>query len=73
VIDSPPLFLPDASILLGKVDGVLLLLELGRTRKKNIKMAVEQINRSGAHIIGIVLNRTKQNRSYYSKYHYGTE
>ena len=68
VLDSPPLFLPDASILLGKVDGVILVIELGQTTKKSVKMASDQINRSGANFLGVVLNRVGRRETYYSKY-----
>ena len=70
ILDSPPLFLPDASIMLGKVDGAILVIELGRTTKKRIKMALDQIDRSGAKLCGIVLNRSEAGEKYYSKYRF---
>jgi succinoglycan biosynthesis transport protein ExoP len=69
IMDSPPLFLPDASVLLGKADGVIMIVELGRTRKNSIKMAKDQIDRSGANLLGLVLNRVNVGETYYEKYH----
>ena len=74
IMDSPPLFLPDASVLLGKVDGVILIVELGRTRKNAIKTAKNQIDRSGANLLGIVINRVSGKEANYEKYQsYGSD
>jgi len=69
IIDSPPLFLPDASVLLGKADGVIMVVELGHTRKRSVRMAKNQIDRSGAKFLGVVLNRVGGGETYYEKYH----
>jgi capsular exopolysaccharide synthesis family protein len=57
IIDGPPLFLADAMILASKVDGVLLVVRPGHTRRGLAQAALEQIRLSGAKVIGIVLNR----------------
>jgi non-specific protein-tyrosine kinase len=67
IIDSPPLFLPDASVLLGKAEGVIMVAELGRTRKGSIKIAKSQIERSGARFLGVVLNRYGVGETYYER------
>lgn len=78
IIDGPPFIVADAPILASKVDGVLLVIELGQTRAPAIRSMMEQINRSGAKIIGVVLNRLPTKKlayytgnlnyaSYYSK------
>ena len=69
ILDSPPMFLPDTSVLLGKVDGVIIVAELGRTRKNAIEKINNQIDRSGAKLFGVVLNRTAKQDTYYGKYH----
>ena len=63
------MFLPDTSVLLGKVDGVIIIAELGRTRKNAIEKINDQIDRSGAKLFGVVLNRTAKQDTYYGKYH----
>jgi polysaccharide biosynthesis transport protein len=57
IIDSPPLFVADAMILASKVDGVLLVIRPGHTRRSLAKAAKEHIQLAGARVIGVVLNR----------------
>lgn len=70
VIDGPPLIVADSLVLASKVDGVLLVLQLGRTRKRAISMVKERLQQSGAKILGIVLNRVSEHDSYYSTSYY---
>ncbi len=65
IIDSPPLLVTDASVLAARVDGVLLVIEPGRTHAEAAIAMVEQLHRAGARIVGVVLNRIPQNRGYY--------
>jgi tyrosine-protein kinase len=74
IIDSPPtLAVTDASILAQVVDGVLLVITPGVTRRMAAQKMIEQINRVGGNILGVVLNNFDEHRSYYSyrsnKYH----
>ncbi len=64
VFDSPPLILPDASILLPKVDGVLLVFRPGAVTRSALLTIKEQIERSGARLLGIVLNRSDRLQVY---------
>jgi succinoglycan biosynthesis transport protein ExoP len=57
IIDGPPFVVADALVLASKVDGVLLIVRLGSTRKPAINALMEQISRSGAKVIGVALNR----------------
>lgn len=59
IFDSPPLLLPDASVLLPKVDGVLLVFRPGGVTRSALSMIKEQIERSGARLLGIVINRSE--------------
>ena len=71
VLDSPPSMVADAEILSAKVDGVILVVYPGHTQVNAALAAVEQMKRSGARILGVVLNRIPQNDSYYyTGYHY---
>jgi capsular exopolysaccharide synthesis family protein len=57
IIDGPPFLVADAPVLASKVNGVLLIIQLGHTRTPAIKAMMEQINRSGAKVVGVALNR----------------
>jgi capsular exopolysaccharide synthesis family protein len=57
IIDGPPFIVPDAMILASKVDGVLLVIRPGHTRRSLAKAAMEHIKLVGASVVGVVLNR----------------
>ena len=57
IIDGPPFIVADAMVMTSKVDGVLLVVRPGHTRRSLALGASEQIKRSGARVIGVVLNR----------------
>ncbi len=71
VIDSPPFIVADASVLAAKVDGVVLVVQPGRTHAEQAQAILEQLNRAGARVVGVVLNRIPRQRSdYYGGYRY---
>jgi len=71
VMDSPPSMVADAQILSAKVDGVILVVYPSHTQVDAALATVEQMKRTGARILGVVLNRIPQNDSYYyTGYHY---
>jgi len=74
VIDSPPVnAVTDAVVLAPRVDGVLLVIKPGETRLAFVKQAVDQLQRSGARLLGVVLNEVevRGGRSYpYRGYYY---
>ncbi len=57
IIDGPPFIVADAMILSAKVDGVLLVVRPGRTRRSLAQGAAEQLKLAGANVVGVVLNR----------------
>jgi Mrp family chromosome partitioning ATPase len=76
IVDGPPLMVPDGSILASKVDGVLMVMQPGSIRQDVAKAAIDQLNRSKARTIGVVLNRITRGEadgyaaySYYSHYY----
>ena len=75
IVDSPPvLAVADASILSRSIDGVLLVVDSGQTRRDSILRAKEALEQTGARVLGVVLNRVSRGHSYYSysyKYYYG--
>jgi capsular exopolysaccharide synthesis family protein len=75
VIDSPPVLpVTDASILAHGATGVVFVVGAEMTSRHAAQSAVEQLQKAGAHMIGVVLNRVRldRNRYYYSR-HYRRE
>jgi non-specific protein-tyrosine kinase len=72
LIDSPPVLpVTDAAVLARNVDGVLLVVDAGETRREVARRAVESLQQVGANLIGVVLNRVPSRRSgYYYYYEY---
>jgi len=70
VLDTPPVgALADALILATQVDGVLLVVDSGRTRRDLAKRAVESLRQVNAPLLGVLLNRVKTPAmSYYYGY-----
>jgi len=57
VIDTPPIMaVTDAAVLCAKVDGVLLVVEPGKTGLASARYTVEQMQWVGASLLGVVLN-----------------
>lgn len=70
VIDVPPvLAVTDAQMLMKQVDGVVLVVALGKTKKANIKRTVEIMKLSQTPIIGVIHRDKKKQR--YASYGYG--
>lgn len=71
LIDSPPvLAVTDASILAPLVDGVILVVDSGRTRVDAAKEAKSQLVKANARIIGVVINQVKMDADDYGYYYY---
>ncbi len=73
VVDTPPVMaVTDAAVLAPKMDGVLLVIRPGQTKIVHARQTVEQIQRGGARILGVVLNdvEPRRSRSYYYKGYY---
>jgi len=60
LIDAPPVAtVADATILSTRVDGVLLVVDSGRTRRETARRATQQLERVGARLLGAVLTNVK--------------
>lgn len=71
IIDSPPCFpIADAAILARMTDGVLLIVDSGRSRRDEVLRAKELIQNAGGRILGVVLNRLAPRSSGYSYYYH---
>ena len=80
VIDSPPTLVTDAQVIAPKVDGILLVIQPGHTHANAAIAMVEQFDRAGGRLLGVVFNRIPRNRNhyyggyqYYSPYYYSDE
>ena len=73
VLDTPPLqAVTDAQILSTKVDGTLIVVRAGVTKKEAVHNAISIINKVNGNLIGTVLNGADNSRDKYY-YYYGDE
>jgi non-specific protein-tyrosine kinase len=74
LFDSPPVFaVTDAVILAGKLMHTLVVVDTGRTRSDMLRREVETLQRVGAKVVGVVLNKLSEKAvasSYYYYYDY---
>jgi capsular exopolysaccharide synthesis family protein len=78
LLDCPPgLNMADAMVTGGIVDGIILIMEAGQTKIKEVQHLLEQFGALKGKILGTVLNKVKLNNSKYSYYsyygHYGSK
>jgi Mrp family chromosome partitioning ATPase len=66
VIDTPPVLpFADAMVLAARADGVILVARSGMSRAAALLRAREVLARSGARLLGVVLNAVKSRASFY--------
>lgn len=71
LIDSPPvLAVTDAAVLSTIVDGVILVVDPAKSKKRDLRRAREAIEAVGGRIVGIVVNRLNKRGSSYYYYYY---
>jgi exopolysaccharide/PEP-CTERM locus tyrosine autokinase len=64
IFDCPPLLtVPDSLVFSSYVDGIVLVVEAGRTSKEQIRSSIELLD--GRNILGLVMNRGESAREYY--------
>jgi capsular exopolysaccharide synthesis family protein len=79
ILDAPPILaVTDAAVLSRNVEGVLVVIEAGRTREREACRALEELNKVDAPILGVVLNKVPIGREnelygvyYHRRYRYG--
>ena len=67
LVDTPPVnVVTDASIIANLLDGVLLLVRNNRSKKQDVKRAVDSLRLTGAKVLGFILNGVTldANKSY---------
>lgn len=69
LFDTPPIIaVTDAAVLASKVDGVLLVIRAGKTKRDLAKRAKELLNKVNANILGAVLNDARAESNAYNYY-----
>ena len=71
IINSAPFMVVDTMLLAAQVDGVLLVIWPGKTRKEPVKDMHEKLERVGARVLGVALNGVSRGSGYpgyYIKY-----
>ena len=64
LFDAPPVtVVSDAAMLAARLDGVLLVIASGRTRREAARRAKEQLDRVGARVLGTALSNVKPDTS----------
>ena len=72
IFDSPPLqAVTDAAVLSSFVDGTLLVIDAGRSRRRVVRVAQQALARAGANTLGAVLNRVPTHTQYTYGEYYG--
>ncbi len=72
LFDAPPVIaVTDAAILASKVDGVLLVINAGVTRREHAQRAKAALDRVNARLVGTVLNNVELDMSLYGYYSRG--
>jgi capsular exopolysaccharide synthesis family protein len=76
VVDSPPISsFTDGVLISSMVDGVLLVVQGGKSSRHLVRRSRQQLQDVGAKIFGVVLNKVNphsQDYYYYYKHYYGT-
>jgi capsular exopolysaccharide synthesis family protein len=71
LLDTPPTgAVTDPVVLASRVDGVVLVISAGETRRRAALTALEQISRVKGRILGVVLNSFKASAGAYYRYAY---
>ncbi|HZW03441.1 MAG TPA: polysaccharide biosynthesis tyrosine autokinase, partial [Anaerolineaceae bacterium] len=70
IVDAPPLVFADSVALAANADGVLMVVRPNHTEAEAAVTVVEQLDRVGARIVGVVLNwiRSGASAQYYGNY-----
>jgi protein-tyrosine kinase len=67
LLDAPPIIaVSDAAVLASRVDGVLLVVSAGKTKRELARRAKSLLEKVNANILGVVLNNAPVERSMYT-------
>ena len=70
LVDTPPVnVVTDACVVANLLDGVLLLVREGRANKEDVRQAINNLQLTGANVLGYILNGVASDGSkYYTAY-----
>jgi polysaccharide biosynthesis transport protein len=72
LFDTPPcLPVTDTQVLGTRLDGLLLVAQMGEARKGEVRRAHELLGQAHARVLGVVFNKTSHDRGGYAYYGYG--
>ncbi|GGL95408.1 exoP [Deinococcus aerolatus] len=72
LIDTPPMLgLPDTLAVAPHTDGVILVVESGKTRLADVERSLQNARVAGVRVLGIVLNKVARGADAYAYYGYG--
>lgn len=74
IVDTPPLGrVIDTAVIAPKVDGVIMVIDSTRNSWRMEQKIKEQLEKAGARILGVILNKVdiRERSGYYGKYGYG--
>ena len=72
IIDCPPLGVVIDAAIIGRLsDGAIMVVEAGKTKYRLAQNVKDQLENSGASVLGVVLNKVEQKnqKRYYNKYY----
>jgi Mrp family chromosome partitioning ATPase len=69
ILDAPPvLAVTDASLLAAQVDGTLLVVRAGATRREHVQQAQALLSKVNAHLVGAALTHARIDGAFSSYY-----
>jgi capsular exopolysaccharide synthesis family protein len=71
IIDSAPSLVADSQAISANADGVILVVESGRTHTEPVRAMLETLRRTQTRILGLVINRMKAHHGEYNGYYNG--
>ena len=71
IVDLPPVNIVSDALAISKyIDGMVVVIREDYTEKKELENCFRQIRLSNVHVLGCVMNETKEGKGYYKKYRY---
>ncbi|MEW6179809.1 MAG: polysaccharide biosynthesis tyrosine autokinase [Chloroflexota bacterium] len=70
IIDGPPFIISDALVLSAQVDGVLVVVSLGKSRRDVLQKIKSQLLRAKANVVGYIVNGISPKSAYYYSHYY---
>jgi len=71
IIDCAPLVVSDPHVLGAMVDGMIYIVQPGKTRSQHLVANMQQLKQVNANVLGVVFNKIQRShKSYYGGYYY---